>query len=96
MATKIQPSEDALAKLAKDLVFVDSVTVGERGQVAIPAELRRELELSGGSKLFVLRVAGTQGFLVLTAQGLADLARRAPPAVVAQVFRASPAQEGEE
>lgn len=87
-------SNDNLARLARDLVFLDSVTVGERGQVAIPAELRRELELAGGHKLFVLRVAGIEGFLVLTAAGLADLARRAPPAVVAQVFRAGSGNGG--
>lgn len=94
MATKTQPTEDALAKLSRELTFIDSVTVGERGQIAIPAELRRELEIGGGSKLFVLRIEGADGFLVLTAAGLADLARRAPVAVVAQIFRAANGANG--
>jgi AbrB family looped-hinge helix DNA binding protein len=32
-------------------VFYGSVTVGERGQVAIPAEARRDQEITPGSKL---------------------------------------------
>ena len=32
-------------------VFYGSVTVGERGQVAIPAEARREQDISPGDKL---------------------------------------------
>ena len=32
-------------------VFYGSVTVGERGQVAIPAEARREQEITAGDKL---------------------------------------------
>lgn len=87
MTTKTQAQTDALSKVAHDLAFVDSVTVGERGQVAIPAELRRQLDVAGGAKLFVLRLEGTQGFVVLTAAGLVELARTAPTAVLARVFQ---------
>ena len=34
--------------------FYGSVTVGERGQIAIPAEARREMQLEAGTKLVVL------------------------------------------
>ena len=34
--------------------FYASVTVGERGQIAIPAEARRDLGIEAGTKLVVL------------------------------------------
>ncbi len=40
-------------------VFYGSVTVGERGQVAIPAEARRDQEIVHGSKL--LAFGGPEG-----------------------------------
>ena len=40
-------------------IFYGSVTVGERGQVAIPAEARRDQEITAGSKL--LAFGGSDG-----------------------------------
>lgn len=40
-------------------IFYGSVTVGERGQVAIPAEARRDQEIAAGSKL--LAFGGPEG-----------------------------------
>lgn len=75
-----------LHRLAREIVFVDSVTVGERGQVAIPAEIRRELEIAGGAKLFALRLKGGKGFLLLTPEGFAELARGVPVEALTGVF----------
>lgn len=75
-----------LQRLAKEVVFVDSVTVGERGQVAIPAEIRRELSLGGGSKLFALKLTSGKGFVLLTPEGFADLARGVPLEALRGVF----------
>ncbi|MBN8690442.1 MAG: AbrB/MazE/SpoVT family DNA-binding domain-containing protein [Armatimonadetes bacterium] len=36
-------------------LFYGSVTVGERGQIVIPAEARAELQIKPGDKLIVMR-----------------------------------------
>lgn len=41
------------AKTQTDL-FYGTVTVGERGQIVIPAEARRELEIKTGDRLIVM------------------------------------------
>jgi len=40
---------------ALDELFVGSVTVGERGQVVIPAQARGEMAISPGDRLLVFR-----------------------------------------
>jgi AbrB family looped-hinge helix DNA binding protein len=35
--------------------FYGSVTVGERGQIVIPAEARAEMEINAGDKLLIMR-----------------------------------------
>ncbi len=44
--------------------YYDTVTVGERGQVVIPARARRELKIRAGDKLFAIKGIG-EGSLVL-------------------------------
>ncbi|MEX2431159.1 MAG: cyclic nucleotide-binding domain-containing protein [Dehalococcoidia bacterium] len=47
-----------------DVEFFGSATLGSRGQVAIPAALRRELKLRGGDHLLFLKAKGEDsGFL---------------------------------
>ena len=38
----------------KDIKFYGSVTVGERGQIALPVELRKKQGIKQGDKLLVL------------------------------------------
>lgn len=38
--------------------FYGSVTVGERGQIALPIELRRALGIEPGAKLLILQIEG--------------------------------------
>lgn len=38
----------------RDIIFFGSTTVGERGQIVIPAEARAALKLEKGEKLLVL------------------------------------------
>ena len=45
--------------------FYGSVTVGERGQVVIPVEARKEFELEPGAKLLVFS-GSHKGALILT------------------------------
>jgi len=44
--------------------FYGSVTVGERGQVVIPAEARRRLNIQTGDKLLVMGHPSSQGVLL--------------------------------
>ena len=46
----------------KDLEFCGAVTVGERGQVVIPANIRQDLKINPGDKLLVL--GGKSGRIV--------------------------------
>jgi len=67
--------------------FYGSVTVGERGQVVIPAEARHELGYNPGDKLLVMRhpvyagimmckIDDVRSFLDLLAKGIEELERR--------------------
>ena len=44
--------------------FYGSVTVGERGQIVIPAEARRKLNISTGEKLLVIGHPPSHGLLL--------------------------------
>ena len=44
--------------------FYGSVTVGERGQIVIPAEARAELGIAAGEKLIVMRHPVHKGLMV--------------------------------
>jgi AbrB family looped-hinge helix DNA binding protein len=44
--------------------FFGSVTVGERGQVVIPAEARAELGIQAGDKLIVMRHPVNKGLMM--------------------------------
>jgi AbrB family looped-hinge helix DNA binding protein len=45
-------------------LFYGSVTVGERGQIAIPAQARSELGFSPGDKLLVMRHPIHKGLMI--------------------------------
>ncbi len=48
-----------------------SVTVGERGQVVIPASAREELKIEAGEKLFVFQV-GKRGIIMIKAESIIE------------------------
>lgn len=48
--------------------FYDMVTVGERGQVVIPARARKELGINPGDKLLVLKGMAKAGLVLLHAR----------------------------
>jgi AbrB family looped-hinge helix DNA binding protein len=50
--------------LKKDM-FYGSVTVGERGQIVIPAEARGEMGIEPGDKLLVMRHPGHKGLVII-------------------------------
>ncbi len=45
-------------------LFLGAVTVGERGQIVIPAEAREKYGLKGGEKLLVFDHPGDRGLLI--------------------------------
>ncbi|MCB0826528.1 MAG: AbrB/MazE/SpoVT family DNA-binding domain-containing protein [Armatimonadetes bacterium] len=52
--------------------FYGSVTVGERGQIVIPAEARAELNIQAGDKLLVMRHPIYEGLMVSKIDAVSD------------------------
>lgn len=48
------------------------VTVGERGQIVIPAEARRDLGIEPGDKLIIMRHPGHAGILAFKIQAVKE------------------------
>ncbi len=48
-----------------DACFYGSATVGERGQVVIPANARAELEIKPGDKLLIMKHPVHQGLMMV-------------------------------
>ena len=53
--------------------FYGSVTVGERGQIVLPAKMREDLAIDAGDKLLVFAGPGTQGALILKPDFMNDM-----------------------
>ena len=58
--------------------FFGSTTVGERGQIVLPAELRKKYKINAGDKLIVIGVSGKEGkrterVMLLKAEVLSEL-----------------------
>ena len=53
--------------------FYASVTVGERGQIAIPAEARRELGIVPGTKLVVLGGSEKRILIMLKGEAVTEI-----------------------
>jgi len=47
-------------------------TLSTKGQIVIPTELRKQLDLNDGDKVFFMSYPGTKGFGVVKATNLAD------------------------
>jgi len=54
-------------------VFYGAVTVGERGQVVIPAEARKDQEIEPATKLLVFTDAHHHGLLLIKADDIHSL-----------------------
>lgn len=55
--------------------FLGTATVGERGQVAIPAEARRALSIGPGNKLLFFSAPNDIGLLLIKAEELSKLVK---------------------
>jgi len=49
------------------------VTVSEKGQIAIPADLRRDLGINQGDKLFVIKRADEAGFTLIKLEKMDEI-----------------------
>jgi len=56
-----------------DGFFYDSVTVGERGQVVIPARARKDFNIKPGDKLMVLRGMGKMGIVLFHSKHMSKM-----------------------
>ncbi len=57
--------------------FYGSTTVGERGQIVLPAKLRGELDISAGDKLLVLSAGppGKESVMIMKSDVLSEMVR---------------------
>jgi AbrB family looped-hinge helix DNA binding protein len=53
-------------------IFYDTVTVGERGQIVIPARARKEFGIKPKDKLIVLRNFGKPGLILIHAKQMSS------------------------
>ena len=59
-------------------VFYGATTIGERGQIVIPAEARKDLDLTHSTKVMVFRVGPAgEGLLILKADTVAKMITQA-------------------
>jgi AbrB family looped-hinge helix DNA binding protein len=56
--------------------FYGTVTVGERGQVVIPAELRKELEIQAGDKLLIWKHPSGKGVMLFPIDAMREFMNR--------------------
>ncbi len=57
---------------ALDQMFYGTVTVGERGQVVIPAKARAEQDINAGEKLLVFAHPAGSGISLVKMSGMAE------------------------
>lgn len=52
--------------------FVGTATVGERGQVVIPADVRKKLDIHTGDKLIIMGHPSREGIVLLKAEAMRE------------------------
>lgn len=53
--------------------FYGATTIGERGQVVVPAEARKDLDMMPSSKVLVFSSPGSEGLLIIKAESVAEI-----------------------
>lgn len=76
-------------------LFGGAVTVGERGQVVIPAEIRERMAIRAGDKLLVFAHPHGMGVLFLRLEKAIE-AQQAVSALMSRVMDVSPSTSDEE
>jgi AbrB family looped-hinge helix DNA binding protein len=62
-----------MAGVMEDLLIYGTAKVGERGQIVIPAEARKEFKIRAGDILLVVRGVGRQGIVLVKAETVKEL-----------------------
>jgi AbrB family looped-hinge helix DNA binding protein len=57
--------------------FYGATTIGERGQVVIPAEARKDLSLTHSTKVMVFGAPMGEGLLIVKADSISEMLARA-------------------
>jgi AbrB family looped-hinge helix DNA binding protein len=57
--------------------FYGATTLGERGQIVVPAEARKDLDLSPSTKIMVFGAPMGEGLLIVKADSIAEMLARA-------------------
>ncbi len=57
----------------KDQIVYGLVTVSDKGQISIPVNIRRELNLESGNKLFVIKRKDNAGFTFVKLEMMDEL-----------------------
>ena len=65
-----------MVKRRTDSRLYGTVKVGDRGQVVIPAEARKELDIKPGDLLFVMSGRNRRGIAMVKADAMRELADR--------------------
>ena len=78
--------------------FYGATTIGERGQVVIPAEARRDLDLTPSTKLLVFGSQDKGGIMITKAESFAEFLTKAIGMLsrFEEVLRADIESKGEE
>ena len=53
--------------------FYGSTTIGERGQIVIPAEARHDLEITPSSKIMVFSDPSGKGLIIMKAESVSEI-----------------------
>ena len=71
--------------------FYGATTIGERGQVVVPAEARKDLNLSPSTKVMVFGGPMGEGLLIVKADSIAEMLARANKMLsgVEEVFKST-------
>ncbi len=77
--------------------FYGSVTVGERGQVSIPAEARRSFDIKPNTKLLVFGGPGGKMLMFIKAESVTEFIANATTRLshLEQVLKADPTEKPE-
>ncbi len=75
ISIKYQSGLSSHDNMMKNHNFYGSTTVGERGQIVLPAKLRDDLGINAGDKLLVLSNGppGKEGIMIMKAEVLNDM-----------------------
>ena len=83
-----------MASVMEDLLIYGTAKVGERGQIVIPAEARKEFKIRAGDLLLVVRGVGRQGIVLVKAETVKELVAKVMAGLAEEKEGAGQPKEG--